>query len=62
MKFAKQKGIELDSSQIQPVGVGVTEPIIPKPTKMAEAEMNMRVEFRIIRVKPEVMNSNDFDF
>ena len=52
----------MDKSQIQPVGVGVTEPIIPKPANMADAEKNMRVEFRIIRVKPEVMNESDFDF
>lgn len=62
LSFAKAQGVELDSSQIQPIGVGVTEPIIPKPAKMADAEKNMRVEFRIIRVKPEVMNESDFDF
>lgn len=60
--FSQKQGINIDKSQIQPVGVGVTEPIIPKPSSMAEAEKNMRVEFRIIRVKPEVMNESDFDF
>ncbi len=62
MAYAKTQGLKLDVSQIQPVGVGVTEPIIPKPENMADAEKNMRVEFRIIRVKPEVMNESDFDF
>jgi hypothetical protein len=48
--------------QVQPVGVGIVEPVIPKPASMAEAEKNMRVEFRLIRVKPEVMNESEFDF
>jgi outer membrane protein OmpA-like peptidoglycan-associated protein len=60
--YAKAQGLEIDQSQIQPVGVGITEPVIPKPSNMAEAEKNMRVEFRLIRVKAEVMNESDFDF
>ena len=60
--YARQKGITMDASQIQPVGVGIAEPLIPKPASMAEAEQNMRVEFRLIRVRAEVMNESDFDF
>ncbi len=62
LAFAKQNNLVLDQSQIQPVGVGIADPVIPKPTNMAEAEKNMRVEFRLIRVNPEVMNESDFDF
>jgi ABC-type nitrate/sulfonate/bicarbonate transport system substrate-binding protein len=62
LKYAKDRSITMDQSQIQPVGVGITEPVIPKPKNMAEAEKNMRVEFRLIRVNPEVMNESDFDF
>jgi len=62
LAFAATQGIEMDKSQIQPVGVGVTEPVIPRPSTMEEAEQNMRVEFRLIRVKAEVMNPSDFDF
>jgi len=62
LAYARQKGIDMDQSQIQPVGVGITEPVIAKPSSMAEAEQNMRVEFRLIRVKAEVMNESDFDF
>lgn len=62
LEFARMKNLSLDQSQIQPVGVGIVEPIIPKPSSMAEAEKNMRVEFRLIRVNPEVMNESDFDF
>lgn len=59
--FAASQGIEMDESQIQPVGVGISEPIISKPTSMAEAEKNMRVEFRVLRVEAEV-SETDFDF
>ncbi|MFZ2657992.1 MAG: hypothetical protein WAX69_23880, partial [Victivallales bacterium] len=62
IEYARVKGLEIDKSQIQPVGVGIMEPIIPKPSNMAEAEKNMRVEFRLIRVKAEVINGTDFDF
>ena len=62
LEYAGRHSMEIDQSQIQPVGVGVTEPIIPKPANMGEAEKNMRVEFRLIRVKAEVMNESDFDF
>ncbi|MBN2589402.1 MAG: ABC transporter substrate-binding protein [Sedimentisphaerales bacterium] len=60
--FARKNNITLDISQIQPVGVGVKEPLITKPSNMAEAEQNMRVEFRIIRVNAEAINPSDFDF
>ncbi len=62
MDYAKTQKIDIDSSQIQPLGVGISEPVVPKPASMAEAEKNMRVEFRLIRVKAEVMNESDFDF
>lgn len=62
IEYAKKQGLELDQTQIQPVGVGIIEPIIPKPSNMSEAEKNMRVEFRLIRVKAEILNESDFDF
>lgn len=62
LAYAKQQGVEIDQTQIQPIGVGITEPVIPKPANLTEAEQNMRVEFRLIRVKAEVMNASDFDF
>jgi outer membrane protein OmpA-like peptidoglycan-associated protein len=60
--YAKAKGLQLDTSQIQPVGVGIREPFIAKPKNMAEAEQNMRVEFRLLRVTAEVAKESDFDF
>jgi outer membrane protein OmpA-like peptidoglycan-associated protein len=62
VKYAKDKGLTLDASQIQPVGVGIREPFIAKPRNMAEAEQNMRVEFRLLRVTAEATKDTDFDF
>ena len=60
--YAKGKGIAVDLSQIQPQGVGIAEPFIAKPSSAAEAEQNMRVEFRLVRVSAEVTHESDFDF
>lgn len=60
--YAGSQGMELDQSQIQPVGVGIREPFIAKPSTMSEAEQNMRVEFRLLRVTAEVAAESDFDF
>lgn len=62
VEFAKQSGINLDPSQIQPQGVGIREPIIAKPSNMEEAQKNMRVEFRLIKVPAEALKVSDFDF
>ena len=60
--YASSKGVEMDASQIQPVGVGIREPFVAKPSNLSEAKQNMRVEFRIIRVPAEATNASDFDF
>jgi outer membrane protein OmpA-like peptidoglycan-associated protein len=60
--YAKKRGLELDASQIQPVGVGIREPLIAKPSSREEAEQNMRVEFRLVRIPAEVIQESDFDF
>ena len=56
------EGLGLDLSQMQPQGVGIAEPFIAKPSSVAEAGQNMRVEFRLIRVSAEVTQESDFDF
>jgi hypothetical protein len=61
-KFAKQSGVNLDMSQIVPVGAGVIEPVIAKPRNLEEAKENMRVEFRIVRVEAEAIAPSDFNF
>jgi outer membrane protein OmpA-like peptidoglycan-associated protein len=60
--FAKAKGIEIDPSQIAPVGVGIREPFIARPRNPEEAEQNMRVEFRLLKVSAEAKKPSDFDF
>ncbi len=61
-ELAKQSQVRLDLSQIQPVGVGVAEPVIAKPRNLTEAKQNMRVELRIVRVASEAIKSGDFDY
>jgi hypothetical protein len=60
--FARQQRVNLDVSQMQPVGAGILEPVIPRPTSLEEAKENMRVEFRIVRVPAEAIRASDFDF
>ena len=62
LAYAQGKGLRIDETQIQPVGVGVGEPLIAKPTNMNEARKNMRVEFRLVKVPAEVVKPSDFDF
>ncbi len=62
VEYAKSKGLALDPTQIQPVGVGIREPLIAKPRDAREAQQNMRVEFRLVRVPAEVLKESDFDF
>jgi outer membrane protein OmpA-like peptidoglycan-associated protein len=62
IEYAKGKGLTLDKTQIQPVGVGIREPFVAKPSNMDEAKKNMRVEFRIVRVAAEASKQSDFDF
>ncbi|MCI0540516.1 MAG: ABC transporter substrate-binding protein [Verrucomicrobiales bacterium] len=62
VEFAKSKGVQIDKSQIQPVGVGIREPFVAKPANMEQAKQNMRVEFRVVRVPAEASKQADFDF
>jgi hypothetical protein len=62
IKYAKDRNIKLDPSQIQIFGVGIKEPLISKPRNMGEASQNMRVEFRLVRVSAEPVKQGDFDF
>ena len=62
VEYAKKANLNLDISQVKPVGVGIREPIIAKPSNMEEAKKNMRVEFRLIRVAPENIKPSDFEY
>ncbi len=62
INYARTKGLNIDQSQVQPVGVGIREPFLAKPSNMDEAKQNMRVEFRVLRVTAEAAKPTDFDF
>lgn len=61
-KYAQSKGIELDESQIKPVGAGISDPVVARPLNAEQAAANRRVEFRIVRVPAEAVSAEDFDF
>lgn len=60
--YAREQGIPFDASQIQPIGVGIREPVHPKSANATEAAANRRVEFLLVRVSAEAQNASDFDF
>jgi len=62
ISYARKQRVKIDESQIQAFGVGIREPLVPKPTNQWEAKQNMRGEFSIIRTSAETMNPQDFDF
>ncbi len=59
LSYAKQQGVNVDLSQITPVGAGIAEPVIAKPRSIEEAKENMRVEFRIVKVDAETIAPTD---
>jgi hypothetical protein len=59
---AKTEGISFDLSQLQPVGMGIQDPIIPRPKTPAESAVNRRVEFKVVQVSVEALTSDQYDF
>ena len=45
-----------------PIGMGIKEPVITKPTNPQEAAENRRVEFALVKVSAETVAEADFDF
>ena len=62
INYARRNNARIDADQIVPVGVGIKEPVIAKPTSPAEAAENRRVEFALIKVSAEAVAVSDFDF
>ena len=60
--YAKTAGVNVDLSALTPTGAGIADPLVPRPRSLAEAQENMRVEFRIVRVDAEVLTPDAFDF
>ena len=61
-EFAQKMGVKVDLSVAVPRGVGIAQPVRPKPTNMTEAKENMRVVFRVVRVNAEALKEDDFNF
>ena len=61
VEFAKSKGLIIDRTQIQPIGVGIREPFVAVPRNPEEAKQNMRVEFRVVTITSEASKASDFD-
>lgn len=62
VEYAKSQGVDLDASQIKPVGAGISDPVVARPLNAEQAAANRRVEFRIVRVPAEAVSAEDFDF
>lgn len=62
VNYAKKQGVTLDASQVQPVGVGIREPVVPAPRSLDEAKQNMRVDFQIVKVPAEAISESDFAY
>lgn len=60
--FAKDNKYQIDLSQAIPNGIGIAQPINPRPRNMQQAKENMRVEFRVVKTKSEAVSPDDFNF
>ena len=60
--FAQKNGYQIDFSAVLPLGVGIASPVNPRPRNMAQAKENMRVVFRVVKVKAEALSEDDFNF
>ena len=60
--YARKKNIRIEAEQIVPVGLGIKEPVIAKPTNPTQAAKNRRVEFALVKVSSEAVVDSDFDF
>jgi len=52
--YANQQGVTLNETQIQPLGVGILDPVVSKPITPEDRARNRRVEFSIVEVPAEV--------
>jgi hypothetical protein len=61
-QFAQSNGYQIDMSAVIPHGIGIADPVNARPRNMQQAKENMRVVFRVVRVRAEAISSDDFDF
>lgn len=62
LAFAASRGLRLDASQVQAMGVGMREPIVSVPRSLGDVKQNTRVEFALVRVSAEATTPSDFDY
>ncbi len=62
VRYAESKQFRLNEKQLQAIGAGIIEPVIARPRDLGESKENMRVEFRLLRVKAESVSQSEFDF
>ena len=59
--YAQSRGLVLEESQIRFEGVGVKEPVFAFPQTEAQMGQNRRVEFSIIKVPADKVQTGEFD-
>jgi len=52
--FSTSQKLKLDNKQIKPQGLGILEPVFPRPKNADEMAQNRRVEFSIYSIKTKV--------
>jgi hypothetical protein len=60
--YVKKHDLNIDISAAIPSGVGIASPAIARPRNIGQAKENMRVVFRIVKVKAEALSDDDFNF
>jgi ABC-type nitrate/sulfonate/bicarbonate transport system substrate-binding protein len=61
-QFVKDGKYQISMEAVIPHGVGIAQPVNPRPRDINQAKENMRVVFRVVRLKAEAIKAEDFDF
>lgn len=61
-KFAVDNNFQIDMAQSLSQGIGIAQPVNARPRDLRQAKENMRVVFRVVRVKAEAVSAEDFNF
>ena len=61
VELASDRKIALDAGRLRPDGAGITAPVIAVPNNPEQSQANRRVEFRVMRVEAERVESEDYN-
>lgn len=53
VKYAQERGVNLDPGKLVPVGKGISDPAVFKPIDQVEMQLNRRVEFEFLPIQAE---------